>query len=113
MWAVQNMQRRSGARGLCPVRSGECLAGEGESGGKVQQDCPWGPGAPVCRVSPASGREKASRDGVGFSLTRCGVPVDADPGAGGQGPQGGRGERCRGAEEERVPGRAGEAAGAA
>lgn len=44
---------------------------------------------------------------------RGGILVDEDHGAGRQGPQGGRGERCRGAEEERVPGRAGKAARAA
>lgn len=70
-----------------------------------------GPRAGFSEGAPSSGQ--VSRDSLGFPLVFCAVLLDPDPGAGGPGPQGRCGERRGGAEEERVPGGAGKAAGAA
>lgn len=125
MWALQDTQRTCLAPGHCPVRKEECDGNWGvwRWGG----DGPWGPGAHLRCIWLTAGsgpgrtgflegsslQRPGPQGSLGFTLTCCAVLVDPDPGVGGQGPQGSGRERRGGAEEERVPGRAGKAAGAA
>lgn len=105
--------------------TGECGAGEGAPGGPAGR--PMGPGSTpavhmACRwlwarrtgfLEGSSLQPPGPQGSLGFALTCCAFLIDPDPGVGGQGPQGSGRERRGGAEEERVPGRAGKAAGAA